>query len=109
MFSPIGPKNFSTAITPELVQELAHMACLHLSPEEAQSLCVDLAKVVDWFSALQSVDTAGMEPLIHPICIQNGLLRADSPGAALPVQQVVGNSPMHDSSYIHIPDTKNTK
>jgi aspartyl-tRNA(Asn)/glutamyl-tRNA(Gln) amidotransferase subunit C len=49
------------------VNRLAHLARLHLSPDEAGTLLTELNGIFGMIEQLQAVDTSGLEPMSHPL------------------------------------------
>jgi aspartyl-tRNA(Asn)/glutamyl-tRNA(Gln) amidotransferase subunit C len=49
------------------VERLAHLARLHLSPDEASTLLTELNGIFGMIEQLQAVDTTGLEPMSHPL------------------------------------------
>jgi len=52
---------------PELVRRVARLARLGLPPDELAAAGQQLATILEHFRALQDVDTAGVEPLVHGV------------------------------------------
>jgi aspartyl-tRNA(Asn)/glutamyl-tRNA(Gln) amidotransferase subunit C len=67
-----------TAVTKELVLELAKAARLMLSDEETMKYALQLQVILNAFKELDEVDTEGVEPSYHPIEIADRL-RQDQP------------------------------
>lgn len=60
-------------------EELAHLltlARLELEPGEAAQVRDDVSRVLEYFETLSELDTAGVEPLVRPLAVENAL-RAD--------------------------------
>jgi len=55
------------SITREQVHKVAELARLTLSPVEEEKVQVSLSNILDLIEQLQSVDTTGLEPLVHPL------------------------------------------
>lgn len=52
---------------PELVRRVARLARLGLPPSEMTAAAGQLTTILGHFRALQDVDTAGVEPLVHAV------------------------------------------
>lgn len=55
------------ALTPDDIRRISHLARLELQPHEGERM---LAQINDFFGiveAMRAVDTAGVEPLAHPV------------------------------------------
>ena len=55
------------ALTPPEIGRLAHLARLEFAPEESQQLLTRLNGFFDIVEQMRAVDTAGIEPLAHPV------------------------------------------
>lgn len=55
------------ALTETDVTRIARLARLHLQEGEASTLQVELNEVMGLIEQLQSINTAGIEPLAHPL------------------------------------------
>ena len=55
------------ALTPDDIRRLAHLARLELSADQGERLLTRLNGFFDLVTAMQAVDTTGVEPLAHPI------------------------------------------
>jgi aspartyl-tRNA(Asn)/glutamyl-tRNA(Gln) amidotransferase subunit C len=49
------------------VNRLAHLARLHLNPQEADIMLVELNGIFGMIEQLQAVTTTGLEPMSHPL------------------------------------------
>jgi aspartyl-tRNA(Asn)/glutamyl-tRNA(Gln) amidotransferase subunit C len=89
-------------IDPQTIDNLAHLARLHLEADEKQQLATDLASILTWMSALNEVDTEGVVPLIH-ITETHNVLRADVVEEPLDHERALRNAPSRDSSFFRVP------
>lgn len=58
------------------VRRIAHLARLAVSEDEAGSLSGDLSRILDLVAQMNSIDTAGVTPMAHPLDMAQRL-RAD--------------------------------
>lgn len=49
------------------VEKIAHLARLAVSEAEAESLSRDLSRILDFVAQMDAVDTAGVQPMAHPL------------------------------------------
>ena len=56
---------------------IAHLARLRLSDAEIQTMTRDLGSILEYVNQLAKVDTAGVEPLAHPLHMAYGAAVAD--------------------------------
>ena len=55
------------ALTPEDIARIAHLARLELGPAEAAGMLSQINGFFDIVGKMRAVDTAGVEPLAHPV------------------------------------------
>jgi aspartyl-tRNA(Asn)/glutamyl-tRNA(Gln) amidotransferase subunit C len=90
------------AITVEQTRWIAHLARLELADAELESMAHQLSGILDFVKLLDQIDTTGIEPLAHPLPIQN-VFRADEPAASLPVADALANAPHRIGDYFGVP------
>ena len=76
----------------EQVQWVAHLARLELTEAELELMTPQLSAILDYVEQLRQVNTENVEPLAHPLPVQN-VFRADEPAPSLPVDEVLANAP----------------
>lgn len=89
-------------LTREEVEKVAHLARLKLTDSELDVMRQQLSAILEYVDALSNVDTAGVEPLAHPLPIQN-VFRGDVLGESLPRELALANAPKHDGHYFSVP------
>ena len=55
------------SLTPDDVAKIAHLARLAVNPDDAAALGRDLSNILDLVAQMDSVDTADVEPMAHPL------------------------------------------
>jgi len=55
------------SLSPDQIERIARLARIAVSPSEAEELRVQLNRVLDLVDQLQSIDTAGIEPMSHAL------------------------------------------
>lgn len=90
------------AITLDDARWIAHLARLELSDAELQTMTPQLSAILDYVQQLQQVDTEGVEPLAHPLPLQN-VFRPDEPAPSLPVEQALANAPKRVGPFYGVP------
>ena len=90
------------ALTEAEVRWVAKLARLELSEAELAVMTRQLADIVAHFDQLQSVDTAGVEPLAHAIELHN-VFRPDEPAPSLPVDDALANAPRRNRGFYSVP------
>lgn len=81
---------------------VARLARLHLDDATIESYRTQLASVLTHIARLGNVDTAGVDPMAHPLDTVNRL-DADEPGPVLSVDQVLMNAPAREGDFIAVP------
>lgn len=61
------------ALSPAEVAKIAHLARLQLSPEEESRVTDRLNDILGLIDQLQAADTAGVEPMAHPLDVTQPL------------------------------------
>lgn len=84
------------------VAKVGLLARLALSADDLERMTVELSKIVGFVSQLEELDTAGVEPLAHPLDSQN-VFRADEPAASLSTAEALQSAPRHDGSCFLVP------
>jgi aspartyl-tRNA(Asn)/glutamyl-tRNA(Gln) amidotransferase subunit C len=90
------------SLSAEQVRWIAHLARLELSGDELTSLTHQLGSIVDYVAQLQQIDTTGVEPLAHPLPLNN-VFRADEPAPSLPVDAALANAPNRRGDFYGVP------
>jgi aspartyl-tRNA(Asn)/glutamyl-tRNA(Gln) amidotransferase subunit C len=92
----------SPMLTPEQVAWVAHLARLELSPADLTLMAKQLSAILDYVDQLKQVNTDGVEPLAHPVEVQN-VFRADESAPCLPVDAALANAPERLGDYFGVP------
>jgi aspartyl-tRNA(Asn)/glutamyl-tRNA(Gln) amidotransferase subunit C len=90
------------ALTPEQVAHVALLARLDLSPQELELFAGQLSAILEYVDQLRQADTAGVEPLAHPLPVQN-VFRPDDPRPSLPVAEALANAPDRQGDFFGVP------
>jgi aspartyl-tRNA(Asn)/glutamyl-tRNA(Gln) amidotransferase subunit C len=64
------------------VEKIAHLARLAVAPEETARYAHDLSNILDLVAQMDAVDTAGVEPMAHPLHMTQRL-RPTSPASPI--------------------------
>jgi aspartyl-tRNA(Asn)/glutamyl-tRNA(Gln) amidotransferase subunit C len=84
------------------IRWVSHLARLEFVPDELALFTEQLSKVVDYVNQLQAVNTEGVEPLSHPLPIQN-VFRPDEVQPSLPVDAALANAPKRQGDFYAVP------
>ena len=88
-------------VTPETVEHVARLAHLSLTAEERATFARQLDDVLAYAESIQSLDTAGVEPMSH--ASGAGLLRADTPQPILDREKVLTEAPDAEGGLFRVP------
>jgi aspartyl-tRNA(Asn)/glutamyl-tRNA(Gln) amidotransferase subunit C len=90
------------ALSRDDVRWVAHLARLQLTDGELETMARQLSSILDYINQLQQVNTEGVEPLAHPLPVQN-VFRDDEPAPSLPVEQALANAPDRRGDFYGVP------
>jgi aspartyl-tRNA(Asn)/glutamyl-tRNA(Gln) amidotransferase subunit C len=89
-------------ITNELVDNLANLSKLSFDTEARSEIRNDLQKMVGFIEQLQTVDTNGVEPLLHMGDAVN-ILRQDQVQGSIQREEALLNAPLADEGFFKVP------
>ncbi len=84
------------------VLRVARLARLGIEGEEAELLVPQIIRILQYFSQLEEVDTAEVEPTFHVLPIVNAW-REDEPTPSLPPEEVLAMAPDREGAYFRVP------
>jgi aspartyl-tRNA(Asn)/glutamyl-tRNA(Gln) amidotransferase subunit C len=85
------------------LDRIAELARLDVSdPATRQQLLGGMQRVIDFVEKLNTIDTKGVEPLIH-LSEEADVLREDVALPGLSKQAALMNAPVKDSDYFKVP------
>jgi aspartyl-tRNA(Asn)/glutamyl-tRNA(Gln) amidotransferase subunit C len=90
------------AITLDEARWIAHLARLELTDTELTTMSSQISAILDYVQQLQQVDTDGVEPMAHPLPIQN-VFRTDDPAPSLTIDEALANAPKRIGPYFGVP------
>ena len=85
-----------------LLHKLGRLSRLQIKPEEEEKLSSDLEKMIGFVEKLNSLDTHGVEPLLH-LTNSHRTLRTDEAAAPTPAQTAVSPAAQHEAPYFLVP------
>ena len=89
-------------IDTKTVTKVAHLARIALDDDEAQHYAEDLNKILNVVTEMQAIDTAGVEPLSHPLDMDQRL-RQDSVTETNKKEQLMANAPKKMDGLFLVP------
>lgn len=84
------------------VRWVANLARLDLKDEDIPAMTEQLSAILDYVDQLKQVDTEGVEPLAHPLPVQN-VFRDDEPGTSLSPDEALKNAPDRRDNFFAVP------
>ncbi len=90
------------SLTPDEVRKVANLARLELTNEEIPQMTQHLSAIVDYMDKLKQVDTENVEPLAHPLPVQN-VFREDELKESLSVNEALQNAPQREDDFFGVP------
>src|SRR5215813_1015100 len=84
------------------VRKVARLARLELSEPDLARMQQQLSAILDYVEQLNTLDTEGVEPLAHPLPVQN-VFRPDEEAPSLPVDAALANAPQRVENYFGVP------
>ena len=89
------------ALTSEEVLHIARLAHIALTDEDVRRFTAQLSGILDHFTALTAVNTAGLEPTAHPLPLSN-VMREDLVAPSLPQDEALANAPRSEDGYVRV-------
>ncbi|GIL93366.1 hypothetical protein Vretifemale_20766 [Volvox reticuliferus] len=86
------------------ISELAKMAQVRISEQEAADWAPKINSVLGWFGQLQSVDVEGVDPVIHAYS-EGNRLRPDEASHNSARTQLIFQAPQMENMYVRVPKT----
>jgi aspartyl-tRNA(Asn)/glutamyl-tRNA(Gln) amidotransferase subunit C len=90
------------SLTIEQVRRVAQLARLELADADLAAVQQQLSAILDYVDQLSQLDTDGVEPLAHPLPVQN-VFRGDEPRPSLPVGEALQNAPSRAGDSFGVP------
>jgi aspartyl-tRNA(Asn)/glutamyl-tRNA(Gln) amidotransferase subunit C len=89
-------------VSREEVRRIARLARIRVEDAEADALAADLGAMLGYVELLDSLDTAGVEPMVSVIPLATPL-RADVPAEPLAPEVAVMNAPAAEGAAFAVP------
>lgn len=86
----------------DVIQKIANLARLQLTPTEANEFSEQLSKIIDHFEEICNLDTQGIEPLITPSEIEYST-REDVVKQNFHAEDMVANAPEKQGNLFKVP------
>jgi aspartyl-tRNA(Asn)/glutamyl-tRNA(Gln) amidotransferase subunit C len=96
----------TATFTPEVLNRLSKLARIAIPESELATLGREMSAIGDLISALQAVNTEGVEPLSHPLAVMGEIalaLRADVASAEIDRAANMANAPETENGLFLVP------
>jgi aspartyl-tRNA(Asn)/glutamyl-tRNA(Gln) amidotransferase subunit C len=84
------------------IKYVAHLARLHLTPDEEKKLGAQIDGILGYIEKLKELDVAGVEPTAHAVPLVN-VTRPDEVRPSLPHDEVLRNAPAQANGLFMVP------
>jgi aspartyl-tRNA(Asn)/glutamyl-tRNA(Gln) amidotransferase subunit C len=84
------------------VEHVAMLARLKLTPDEKRVFSGQLSHILEYIDKLNELDTAGVEPLSHPLDLTN-VFRDDEAKPSLARDEALANAPQQRDGFFIVP------
>ena len=84
------------------VKYVAHLARLHLTPDEEKKLGAQLGGILGYIEKLKELDVTGVEPTAHAVPLVN-VTRPDEVRPSLPHDDALRNAPAQANGLFMVP------
>jgi aspartyl-tRNA(Asn)/glutamyl-tRNA(Gln) amidotransferase subunit C len=84
------------------VKYVAHLARLHLTPDEEKKLGAQLGGILGYIEKLKELDVTGVEPTAHAVPLVN-VTRPDEVRPSLPHDDALRNAPAQANGLFIVP------
>lgn len=97
-------RKLNVKITEEMVDYIAELSRLELSPDDRTRMTGELESVISYMDLLNGLDTEGVEPMSHVLQVQN-VFRPDEVKASLDRELLLKEAPQRDAESFVVPKT----
>jgi len=84
------------------IKYVAHLARLHLTPDEEKKLGAQLGNILGYIEKLNQLDVSGVEPTAHAVPMVN-VTRPDEIRPSLPHEEALRNAPAQANGLFMVP------
>jgi aspartyl-tRNA(Asn)/glutamyl-tRNA(Gln) amidotransferase subunit C len=84
------------------IKYVAHLARLHLTPDEEKKLGAQLGNILGYIEKLNQLDVSGVEPTAHAVPMVN-VTRPDEIRPSLPHDDALHNAPARANGLFIVP------
>ena len=94
------------SLSSEDISRIAHLARLQLRPEESERMLTQINGLFDIVERMRAIDTAGIEPLAHPVAAIRDIslrLRDDAATEVIDRDANMRNAPAREAGLFLVP------
>ena len=84
------------------IKYVAHLARLHLTPDEEKKLGAQLGGILGYIEKLKELDVTGVEPTAHAVPLVN-VTRPDEVRPSIPHDEALRNAPAQANGLFMVP------
>ena len=84
------------------IKYVAHLARLHLTPDEEKKFGAQLGNILGYIEKLKELDVTGVEPTAHAVPLVN-VTRPDEVRPSLPHDEALRNAPAQANGLFMVP------
>jgi aspartyl-tRNA(Asn)/glutamyl-tRNA(Gln) amidotransferase subunit C len=84
------------------IKYVAHLARLHLTPDEEKKLGAQLGNILGYIEKLNELDVSNVEPTAHAVPMVN-VTRPDEIRSSLPHEEAMRNAPAQANGLFIVP------
>jgi aspartyl-tRNA(Asn)/glutamyl-tRNA(Gln) amidotransferase subunit C len=90
------------ALTKDTIRQVAHLARIHLNPDELERLSEQLKEILSFIDKLNKLDVKDINPTSHILPINN-VFRDDKLKSSLSVDKALENAPLKQENFFGVP------
>ncbi len=84
------------------VRHIAALCRIGMTEDELERMRAELTDLLGEVAYVQSIDTAGVDPIAHAVDGIDTVMREDEPSAPLSVDDVLANAPRREGDYFRV-------
>ncbi len=89
-------------VNKDTIEKLAKLSRLHFSEEEKLEIQADLQKMIHFVDKLNTLDTTGLEPVLH-MGTEVNMLREDEVRGSVSAEEALLNAPGKKDHFFTVP------
>lgn len=90
------------ALSTDTIKQVAHLARIHLRPDELAKLSEQLKEILAFIDKLNKLDVKDIQPTSHILPINN-VFRQDERKGSLKADKALENAPLKEQGFFGVP------